>query len=559
MGQVHPPGHPALVQVLKAVLLLPVGDAQFRGNLFSAIFGAVAASLTALVAGRLSASLGAPRWAVEAAAVAGGVAFATSASSAIQSLSLEVYTLSATCTLGALAIALERPATPKAAPLLAGVVGLGLANHHLLTVLAIPAVLVAWTDRRCLNALLLGGVIAAIVTAGCYTLFFARSLAGATPLWVDATNPGDLLWLASARMFAQSLGGMEEGWFSANVVKAISLLVLDLSPAALALAAWACIASLRHRAWRSCAAVAIFVLGSLASKVMMGILDLDNPDDHGYFLGAVAGTAALAASGGAAMLPLATRLPKVLNTAVTTLAVASLCAIAALPSVTGGAVLRERSGDADTPALARLVLEDQPPRTVLFLAHYPVFFLAMERAIVEGSRPDVTVVQSGLSARALGGRAYAAAVARADGDLAPVVQAFVSTGLLDWDEVTRLARVRPVRTEADMTPPPPAVHLAGWTWAVLPDDTKDLGPAFQQAMTHLAALRLAVPTWPHPTTETRRVLLRNLTASAAWLALQGETKAALALLHAAAELAPADKMVRRMLDAVSSGHVSPSW
>jgi len=552
LAQPHPPGHPAFVAALKAFLLLPAGDAAFRGNLFSAVLGAVAAALTAAIAGVLATSAAgdrAPRWTIEAAALSAGLGLAACGSAAIQSLSLEVYTLNAALSLGALLLAILRPGDARAAVPVAAMLGLGLANHHLLTVLAMPGLAVAWLRRGCLRGVAIGAAAAILVAAGTYAFLAARSAAGAWPAWADASSLDGLLWVASARVFAGSVGGFGEGGIAANAASAPALVAQVLSPLAPALAAWACVALWRRGGGRPAAAVALLVAGSLASKVMMGILDPDNPDDHGYFLAAMAGTTALAAAGAAALVGAAARLrPGAARAAIGAGGVACLAGTAVFPAAAGAPVLEERSHEPDTAAVGRVAFGDAPVRSALLLSHYPVFFLATERGAVEGARPDVTVVQQGFNRRARGGGAYAARVASDDPDLAGLAGAFVSTGALDWGEVVRLAGRRPVGVEADpdLRAPLGDLRFAGWTWEVAPGAPPDPAGAAARARAHVDALRRAAPAWPRPGTETRRVLLRNLAASATWLSGRGEGEAASVLLAAAAELAPNDATVRAM-------------
>jgi hypothetical protein len=182
------------------------------------------------------------------------------------------------------------------------------------------------------------------------------------------------------------------------------------------------------------------------------------------------------------------------------------------------------------------------------VSHYPVFFQAQAEQLVEGARPDVTLVQQSFYLKARGGDFYARRLARSDPDLAGVAGAFLERKVLDWDELMRVAALRPVRLEPAEDLPVPAgdVRAAGWTFAAAPG--AGLGGAVDRdAGVYLADLRRAFR-WPDPDLETRRVLIRRLAAGAGWLAAAGARGAAAAGLEAALELNPRDRLLRRLRD-----------
>jgi hypothetical protein len=365
-----------------------------------------------------------------------------------------------------------------------------------------------------------------------------RATAGGWPEWADTSDPAALLWVVSARIFTASLGGFEpqSGGAAGNVVRAAGLLADSLGWPSLVLALAGAVA-LALRARGLALALGLFVGGSLASKIAMGILDPDNPNDHGYFLGATAGIAILAAAAAGATGAWAAARPAGISRAAGLAAgIAALALAGLLPAVAGAGVAGERAGFADTDALGRRLWEEQPPRGVLLLSHYPVFFLAQYQSLIEGARPDVTMIQESLYAKARGGAFYARRIARDDPDLGGIAAAFLDRGVLDWGEVRRLAARRPVRLEAspDLDVPLADVRYAGWTFAVEPAPDASVEA-------EASALRQAVPSWPEPDLETRRVLLRNLSASAGWLARKGDPAGALRLLREARELNPADR------------------
>ncbi|MFN2115350.1 MAG: protein O-mannosyl-transferase family [Anaerolineae bacterium] len=133
----HPTGYPLYLLLGRAwVTLVPLRDAAWRMNLFSAAAAAAAAGLTSALVQRLSGSV--------PAAVAAGALLAVSASFWSQAVVAEVYALHALLVVLILIAALrERPSLPVLGLLL----GLGLA-HHRMTLLLVPGLLVCLVLRR---------------------------------------------------------------------------------------------------------------------------------------------------------------------------------------------------------------------------------------------------------------------------------------------------------------------------------------------------------------------------------------------------------------------------
>ena len=553
LGQPHPPGHPFLVLLLKAFSSVPVGSIAFRANLLSATFGAVTAGLAALLAGDLAAVSAGERGVSSALAGAvAGVGAGLCASAVIQSQSIEVYTLNSALVLGSLVLALRRPGDGRAGVGIAVLLALGLANHHFLTVLAAPGVLVAWARRTVgWRPVVVAVGVGALVTVGGYLLLVARSLAGARPAWADAGDAAGLVWVASARIFAGSVGGFDHDGFAGNLARAIGLVQANLGAAGLA-AAFAGLAIVAAGnpsdrgagGWRALG-IALVVAGTLASKTMMGILDPQNPDDHGYFLPAVVSLLALGAVTGAALLEASRRWRAPWRAVALAGGLALLSAELAFPVASGFPTLDARSRFDDTLTISRRLWAEQPPRGVLMLSHYATYFVAQYDQSVEGVRPDVTLVHESLYAKARGGAFYARRLAAEDPDLAPLCASFLASGGILWDDVVRLAKVRPVRLEAapDFEVPAVDLRLAGSTFAVA---SPGVGVATVTAHEEVASLRRAFPGWPDLEPETRRVLLRNLVASADWLEKGGDRDGSRELLGAARELNPRDETLKRL-------------
>lgn len=142
LGIGHPTGYPTYMMLGHLFTYLPVGDAAYRVNLVSTVFGVVAVVMLYLVGLRLT------RRAV--AAAAGALAFGLTPIFWSQAVIAEVYTLNAAFIASILYVLLLWRDSGRDRYLLLGAFLLGLSlTHHLTSVLLIPAALlfVYLTDR----------------------------------------------------------------------------------------------------------------------------------------------------------------------------------------------------------------------------------------------------------------------------------------------------------------------------------------------------------------------------------------------------------------------------
>lgn len=546
LGQPHPPGHPVFTLILKGFLLLPVGSIDFRANLLSAVFGAISSALTAAIASEVARATKCSQQRCVIAGVTAGIAFGLCRSTIIQSLSVEVYTFNTALMLGAIYLAMRRPDDVRAIGTIALLMGLGLANHHFLTVLAMPAVAIAFLRKgNWLRSLGLAAVIATFVTICSYGILMVRSLARAIPAWVDASTLDGVAWVASAKIFMGSLGGHGEGGLFKNATQALDLVMSVVSPPALVFALLGIFFLVKARAYHTVIAMSLLITGSLVSKVAMGILDPENPDDHGYFMSAMSGILALAASNTVSLMEISFRHGRVSKSLLFGLGVLGLLCIVSLPPIASYDVATKRMRFDDTVSFRRFLMDRMPRSAVAMVSHYAVFFLLQHDAIVEGTRPDVTVVQQGFCNKARGGKDYALTVMDADPDLKPLAQSFVDTGSLDWLELKKLARRRPVLIEAspDLRIPYDDLRFAGWMFELL--GAKDTAvESFLENIRSVFRTPLEL--------ETRRVLLRNLVSSALWLAGRGMKDDAIAMLDEALRLNKNDRLIWRLREKITN-------
>lgn len=587
LGLAHPPGHPVVAILMKLASLLPLGDVPFRLNLVGAILGAIAAGLTggiaSVVAQRVLIHLnrdgrtGRLRHASTLVGVAGGLLYGLGASSMIQAMAAEVYTLNAALVLGSVYLLISSPDGTDARRTMAAAVlmGLAFANHHLLAFLAGPAVLVAaFRSRRDTRTVIAAAVTACLVAVCCYLYLWVRSAAGAWPTWFPVSDPAGFFWYVSASIFSQSLGGFEQsgGGIGQNLALASVVAAGSLGVAGVVLSlggAWLCA---RSGAAREIVVLLLLAAGGFGSKVMMGILDPSNPDDHGYFLTALAATAVLAAS--FFCLPMAAgggRAGRVVRGIASSLLAAMVVAV--IPA--GIDVGRDRSHFDHTRRVSRLVWSDVPSGSVVLVSHYPVFFLMQYQQIVEGARPDVSLVQQSLYYKARGGQWYAREMTRRDADLAGLMDGFQATSQVSWPALETLASRRPVLLDPspDFAAPLDRVSFAGWFFSVSPSPVEPPSPtqvSFSGPGTHpvkptqvsfsggepavdngvdahLLSIDRVLGRAPLSNVETRRVVTWNLVSAGDWLKGAGYVDAASELYFRAAYYNPEDRSIRGRL------------
>lgn len=556
LGIAHPPGHPAALMPMKLFMLMPFGDAAFRANLFSAFFGAVASGLVAVLSFIVMSGRRTDRWAVVV-AVGSGLIFGLCRSAFIQAMAVEVYSLNLVLILGALVIVMAGPVFGRSPDdarngAAAGVLlGLALANHHYLAVLAIPAVVSAfWCGRRSVRPLAVAMAVTAATAIGTMLYLPVRSAVDAWPLWARIDSPGDFLWYVSAVIFRQSIVAVPGVEAAAdklpNAILAFVLVGESLGPIVPVMALGGLYLVARLGFGR--VALAIFLLGAggFASKVLMGITDPSNPDDHGYFMALLAALAVAAPQlfvfpGGNGRASWRFGGP----------ALAILFCLVGFSAAGGFRIGIDRAAFDHTERVSRIVWDGIPSSGVALVSHYPVFFLMQYGQEIEGRRPDVTLVQQSLYSKALGGRDYAVAIARRDPDTAPLVEAFVANGTLSWSRLVELGQKRAVLLEPspDLDAVVGDLRPDGWFFMLRPDGNGSVARDHSiSVMKHILTVRSRLQAASADNVETRRVVVRNFAASAEWNERAGLDRLAFELWRAALELNPGDKTVRARLD-----------
>jgi hypothetical protein len=470
LGVVHAPGHPLYVALAYAFSWLPVGSVAFRVAFLSTLGGALSLVLVHACAGRLcqAAGLDAERWPVRLSMATATLALGSGYALWHASVRAEVYTLHLVLALTALWLALG-PLVPRRHLLgVAFLTGLGLANHHYLTVFWAPGVLVVLLVRAGAGRRELLQALPRAVGVGLLPLVLYALL----PLGA-ARDP--ILDYGDPRTFGRFLDVVMAGRFQGAVTQVSQPLVerfegvLDIElrglGAMLALAAPFGLFVL----WRGFRGLALGVLAavvlSLGAKLVMRV-DPGVPDHHAYLLPALA---LLAMLGAVALGRAISERRLVLRT----LGLGSL----GVAWVVGGVSAFEQwesvdlSGSRSAALVDAALMAEVRPDAVVMPYHYEHLFNRAYHQVLEGARPDVVMVHQGMDRDLDGGRALAARIGRRDPRLLPAFDALVASGGgFPEAEVLALAARRPVYLEPTLRPPLPAGRLAyqGGLFRVVP-------------------------------------------------------------------------------------------
>lgn len=452
----HPPGHPLASLVAHAFTLLPIGSLAFRVAIAQASCAAVAGVFFHRAVATTLRAQGVTSELVVLPTALGASWFATlSYGFWLQAVRPEVYALQAML----LAIAIERIVTLEArwptlelAPLYhaALAIGLGLANHHFMAFLVVPALLptlLRVVRARGTRPLLLSVLAASL---GLLTYAYLPIRARTNPP-MDLGHPADFAnfwWVVSARAYQHSYA-IESDPLGLRILSVLASLAEDLHIATLVVALVGTYALLRTKGARRIGVIWLLValfggLGRAALGFVQG-----NPDALGYLMPVTMAIVALAASlvgsvsgllagedGDARAARLATRIGAVLGFVVLAAGVLQL------PHASARASLRSFTA---TDAFDGPRYRDLPPNAVVVAYEPQTVFRHFALAATEGSRPDVTLVPMPF----LGYPGVLDALVARDPALAPMLRGYLLEGELRQPDVQSLAAERPLLVEMD--------------------------------------------------------------------------------------------------------------
>ena len=457
LGVSHPPGQPLAALVGAGLGLVPIGSLSFRIAVASALAAAAAALLLFRAIDWTVRSLGIVADGV-AVPLALGATWLVAGSHGFwfQAVRPEVYALQAVLVFGAIErlVAFEaRWPTTDVRPLYTAalMLGLGMANHHLLAFLVLPAmapsVARVWRTRGARSV----GWLALGVTAGLTTYLYLPLRAATSPP-LNLGNPTSLerlFWVVSAKVYQTNQGThLEEPMFDRFADVAVGIVeTLHWLPVLLALCGSYVL--LRAPGARRVGAVWVAVLLVFcAARGWLGFVR-SNPDALGYLIPALGAFGALAAAFVAAVLSVVAgatedRPPR-------RAVVASL-----LLAVLGFAQLYrtiDRStlaAFADNDGFTEVDRRTLPSRAVLLLHDPQTAFRWFGARASQGLRPDVVPIPLPF----LNYPGVANALADQHPELGPLLRAYLLDGHLEPPELQNLSRQRPVQVELDVRVPP---------------------------------------------------------------------------------------------------------
>lgn len=451
-GVSHPPGHPLAGVLMGMATLLPLGSLAFRVALMSALLAALAAAFLYRAVRLTISSMGvvAPSLTIPL-ALAATWTVSLSYGWWFQAVRPEVYALQAALIL----VAIERVITleyhwptPDLRPLYVAsfALGLGLANHHFLAFLVLPAgapTLARVVSARGLRPI---GIALLFVLLGLLTYIYLLARGAADPFvnMGEPTSLGRLFWVISARAFQGNTGDFSPQPVDERFLDVIVQLFETLHPVTLVLALGGAYVLLRSRSSRRIGYiwVSTFIVFVVA-RTWLGFVR-SNPDAMGYLMPALAAAGALAASFvGALFLFVGSQDPA----RPARLAVFLSCCFAAASLLQLGHQ-GDRSSLADfdaTDAFDDPMRRELPPRAILLLHQPESVFRYWGGEAEERLRPDVVVLPMPFLA-------YPGMVERLVGE-APELRALLRSHQLEGALVERdlqsLAAHRPLLVELD--------------------------------------------------------------------------------------------------------------
>ena len=462
----HPPGHPLAAIVSRAFAYLPIGPLAFRVAVGQASCAAIAGMFFHRAVVTTMRAQGVRHDLVVLPTAVGASWLATlSYGYWLQAVRPEVYALEAML----LAILIERIVALEArwptldvSPLHhAGLaLGLGLANHHFMAFLVVPAMLPTLARVVRARGARVLAIFSGAVAAGLSTYLYLPIRASTHPP-IDLGHPTDLasfFWVVSARAY-QGTHALEADPLAVRVLDVIVALAEDLHLVTLFVALLGAYVLVRADGARRIGLVwlAVALFGALG-RAMLGFVS-GNPDALGYLMPTVMAIVALAAAFvGAVSVLLSSDADEASPRAKGTEAVASrdrapivgvVLALGLL--VVGGWQLRVGAAQASlrsftaTDAFDGPRQRDLPTRAVVVLYGPQTAFRHFSLRTIEASRPDVTVVPMPF----LGYPGMVEELVDREPALAGMLRGYLIEGELRQPDVQSLAAERPLLLEMD--------------------------------------------------------------------------------------------------------------
>jgi hypothetical protein len=399
LGNAHSPGHPLPALLGRAAAYLPIGDMVWRINLMSSLCAAL--SLTLLFAvGRSILDIATPEVGERARSMMAllftlvvGVSWALW-SNAVRA---EVYALQVLVSAGILygLLQFEKDGQLRQLLLASFFTGLGLANHHLMTlVVFVPGVLLVFTHKK------RPGLKPCVAVAGMgivalLSLVYLPLRSLAQPL-VNFGAPHTLdrfIWTLSGSAFAGSAHTNHVSSPLLDMVQALIAIAEALSLPVFLLAIFGLIVGLKPNPLRRWTLYLFGVaLLCVAARVLLGF-DPETPDHHAYLLPAIFSFNLLGLLGLANLCTRALHARRPLHVAP---AMANVAMIALV--FVQLALHWQQSNHQDAWAsdeLARWEVEQLDPNALVLVSYFQTTFRHYALQAIEAARPDLAILDRG--------------------------------------------------------------------------------------------------------------------------------------------------------------------
>jgi len=396
LGVAHPPGTPLWVLLAHLATLLSWSNVAARVAASSAVFAALAAGLTVLVAREAlllvfersgpAAEVGS--WTGLAPPALAGLAFAFSRSLWSYATVVEVYTLNVLLITGVLLVLLRWSRRQRDALLYAAAVlfGLALGVHHVTVVLTLPALAVIvyraagggfFRSRR----FAIAGAAATLAMVAVYA--YLPWAASRRPIfdWGDPTTLERIVWHVTGRQYqayfeaSSKAVGKEMGTF---LLLALRQFGPPWLPVILLLAALGGV-----RVWIRDRALAVALGLLLVANLVFGVVYVIGEDKDAYYLPAFLALCLLTAFGAQAVLAW--------SRSGAPMVAAAFALLAALPLVTNHAYA-DRSRYFIAEDYVANALDSVSPGGMLLTGDWQLYSPLLYSTQVEGRRPDVVSI-----------------------------------------------------------------------------------------------------------------------------------------------------------------------
>jgi Protein of unknown function (DUF2723) len=521
----HPPGHPLFGLWSKPFTWLPVGPLPFRVAVGQAVAAALSLWFVARALLRSVRLIG-----IESARLSALLALSLSyvLGSAygywFQAVRAEVYALEALL----VCIAFERIShwacqrdDPRALWGACFALGLGLANHHFIAVLAMPVLLWPAHDALRRRGALATGFAFGALGLVCYLYLPLRALSEPP---MDLGHPvswRDFWWVISAQVYARKIGSGAMQPLSERFADLLIILYEQFNPLVLGWALVGGYALLRQRRlWPLAALWWPAALFSLCGRAWLNEVR-SNPDVLGYMMPGFAALVGLSAAGWSVI---AAGVSARWRNTVSYLFGGAL-AMLALAQFTMQCERASLASFHDTDAFDDLRRRAMPTRSLIILTTPETVFRHWEGEAVEQLRGDITMVPLPF----LGYGGSDAVLLRRHPELATLLSDFARDGALSSAALRELARARPVFVELDSSTTLPL-------YAELTPDA--LLYRFASPSPALNAARVGLEERVSRDPETVKALLWPRYVDSLYYAARGERARALRAVTLARKLAP---------------------